>query len=192
MDKKIKILLVDDDEAIRTTYAEVFRREGYDVTEALDGLDGLEKAEASTPDVIFTGIIMPRMDGFALKEALAKNVATTDIPVLMSSHMGREEDRKRALKMGVKDFIISGMVPPKEVVERVRIMLGNSAKGYDIKFTPTELDGPELDSDLKLNNFQCPHCGAAMNLHLQIDDIGKRQFLAKFVCPHCGQSLRTT
>ncbi|MDR3559112.1 MAG: response regulator [Candidatus Pacebacteria bacterium] len=183
--KKIKILLVDDDEAIRTTYAEVFRREGYVVTEAMDGLGGLDKATQDVPDVIFTGIIMPRMDGFALKEALAKNVATANVPVLMSSHMGREEDRKRAIEMGVKDFIISGMVSPREVVERVRVMLGNSAKGYRIKFSLTELDAPELDEDLQLSNFQCPECKTEMNLFLTVSDIEKHEFKAKFVCPKC-------
>ena len=186
MDKKIKILLVDDDENIRTTYAEVFRREGYIVTEAMDGLDGLDKATKDVPDVIFTGIIMPRMDGFALIEALAKNVATASVPVLMSSHMGREEDRKRAMDMGVKDFIISGIVTPREVVERVRVMVGNSAKGYRIKFSPAELDAPELDADLKFNNFQCPECGTEMNLLLKVGDIEKREFKANFICPKCG------
>jgi two-component system chemotaxis response regulator CheY len=185
MDKKIKILLVDDDEAIRTTYAEVFRREGYIVTEALDGLDGLDKATKDVPDIIFTGIIMPRMDGFALKEELAKNVATASVPVLMSSHMGREEDRKRAMEMGVKDFIVSGIVSPREVVARVKVMVGNSAKGYRLKFNSTELDAPELDEDLKLNNFQCPDCGTEMNLLLTVMDIEKREFRAGFVCPKC-------
>lgn len=185
MDKKIKILLVDDDEAIRTNYAEVFRQNGYEVTEAVDGLDGLEKATEAIPDVIFTGIIMPRMDGFALKEALAKNVATSDIPVLMSSHMGREEDRRRAVEMGIRDFIVSGMVPPKEVVERVKMLTGSGDREYGLRFDPTELDAPELAADFELNDFRCSKCGGEMRLTLKISDIGKHEFKARFICPNC-------
>lgn len=88
--KTKKILLVDDDEMIRGIYSEVFRNNGFEVEEARDGLEGLEKARSIIPDIIFTGIIMPKMEGFDLMEALKKNVATSQIPVFISSHLGRE------------------------------------------------------------------------------------------------------
>jgi len=88
---KTKILIVDDDVMTREMYVNVFKQSGYEVFEAGDGVDGLDVASRELPDVIFTGIIMPRMSGFELMEALRKAVATSKIPVVISSHIGREE-----------------------------------------------------------------------------------------------------
>ena len=68
MGQTFKMLLVDDDVDTQSLYAEVFRAAGFEVREAKDGLEGLDMATAERPDVVFTGIIMPRMDGFALTE----------------------------------------------------------------------------------------------------------------------------
>jgi PleD family two-component response regulator len=182
---KIKILIIDDDEDVRTMYTEIFRREGFMVYEANDGVSGLDRATKETPDVIITGIIMPRMDGFALKDALAKNVNTANVPVMMISHMGREEDKEKAEKMGVKDFIVQGMVSPNQVVEKVRTLF--SAGDYKIKFNISELDAPKLANDFHLGEkFQCKNCLTEMELKLKPTDIKNHEFSAKFVCPNCG------
>lgn len=186
-EKKLKILIIDDDEDTRIMYTEVFKKANFQVAEAFDGLDGLDKATKETPDLIFTGIIMPRMDGFQLKEALSKNVATADIPVFMNSHMGREEDKKRASEMGIKDFFVRGMITPKEVMERVRIMFGNSAKGYKLKINITELDAPELIADFNFaQGFTCKNCGTEMVLNILMTDVKQRGFTGKIICPNCG------
>jgi PleD family two-component response regulator/predicted RNA-binding Zn-ribbon protein involved in translation (DUF1610 family) len=185
-DKKTKLLIIDDDEPVRSMYAEVFKKEGFEVEEAIDGLDGLEKASVNAPDIIFTGIIMPRMDGFQLKEALSKNVATANVPVVMSSHMGRKDDQDRAKEAGIKDFIVLDMVPPRQAVERVRAVLGGGE--YKIKINPIELDATKLATDLHFNSdFKCKYCGADLLLTLKIDDLERREFGAVFICPNCGK-----
>ncbi|MFA6383252.1 MAG: response regulator [Parcubacteria group bacterium] len=185
-DKKIKILIIDDDDATRSLYAEVFKRHGFDVAEAVDGVEGLDKASINIPDVIFTGIIMPRMDGFALMEALKKNMVTSSIPVAVSSHMGREEDQKRAKELGAGDFIPRDMNTPNEVVERIKVML-NLAK-YKIKFYTDELDALKLAQDMHLNEkFQCASCGGEAILSLHLKEVASHEFIAKFVCSKCGK-----
>ncbi len=184
-DKKIKILIVDDDEIVRGTYADIFRQVGFEVSEAVDGLDGMDKATKEIPDIIFTGIIMPRMDGFSLKESLAKNVNTSSIPVMMLSHMGREEDRIKAQELGIRNFIVQGMVTPKQVLELVRNIFGNGA--YRVKFNTIEMDAPRLSKDFGYGeNFVCPNCAGEMTMNLEILDASKKEFKAKFVCPKCG------
>lgn len=183
MDKKIKILLVDDDQSVRTIYADIFGREGFEVVEAEDGVDGLDKATKVLPDVIFSGIIMPRMDGFALKETLSKSVSTANIPVLMLSHMGREEDRKKAIELGAKDFIVQGMITPKQVVEKVRAMFGSNE--YRISFEPNEKDGVRLASDLKFApGFRCKICGSSMEMVAKVSDLASRELSIRIVCPN--------
>lgn len=185
MDKKIKILLIDDDQPIRETYADIFRQEGFDVVEAADGLDGLDIATKENPSVIFTGIIMPRMDGFALKEALSKNTSTSSIPVIMLSHMGREEDRQKAIEAGIKDFIVQGMVSPKEIVQRIKAIFGSGE--YHIKFDVNDQEASRLAGDFDFNSkFKCSRCSEEMVLSLKVLNAEKREFSAKFICPKCG------
>lgn len=183
--KKVRILTVDDDEMIRGTFAEALRQEGFDVDEAVDGLEGLDKATKKIPDAIITGIIMPRMDGFGFIEALKKNVATANIPIIMFSHMGREEDRKKAQDLGINEFIIKGMISPKEMAKKVRSIFGSSE--YKIKFSASELDAPKLAQDFNINQeFKCPKCSGEMILNLKSPDVNKKEFTAKIICLKCG------
>ena len=185
--KKFKILIVDDDEAIRSTYVDVFKMEGFEVTEAVDGVEGLDMATKAAPDIIFTGIMMPRMDGFGLIEALKKNVSTSNVPVVVSSHMGREEDQKKSQELGAKDFITRDMTTPIEVVGRIKNAL--NLNGYKIKINPTELDAPKMAKDMQWNDkYQCKWCGADMCLSLKIIDAKNKKFDALMVCSQCGKS----
>jgi len=186
MKNKKRILIVDDDENIRVMYAEVFKEEGFEVEEAFDGLDGLEKATKNAPDIIFTGIIMPRMDGFGFIESLKKNVATANIPVYMSSHMGRKEDEEKAKKEGIKDFFVLGMIPPKKVVERIKSAF-EKITNYLLKFDPKEFDAVRLANDLGLKdkNYFCPKCGSDITLSVEISDLEKGELRARLVCPSC-------
>jgi two-component system, OmpR family, response regulator ResD len=185
MDKKIKILIVDDDESVKSMYSEIFKREGFEVEEAADGLDGLDKAVKNPPSVIFTGIIMPRMDGFGLKQELAKNVVTADIPVVMNSHMGRREDLERANELGMSDFIVLGMNTPRQVVDRIKALF--EREEYDVQIDPKELDAHKIARDLNFNpQFECPKCGRPMVLHMQLVDVPAKEFRAIFSCTNCG------
>lgn len=184
--KKIKILIVDDDESVRNIYVEIFKKEGFEVEEAIDGLEGLDKATKNIPEIVFTGIVMPRMDGFGFIDALKKNVSTAKIPVVISSHLGRSEDNEKAKALGVKDFIVRGMVTPKEAVERVKKVLGSG--DYKLKINPTELDAKQLSTDLHFSDsYKCSHCGADLILNLSVSDIANHEFRGRINCPNCGR-----
>lgn len=181
----LKILLVDDDESIRTMYAEIFRREDFEVIQAVDGVDGLDKATKNSPDIIFTGIVMPTMDGFQLMEALKKNVATSNIPVVISSHLGREEDQKKARELGAKEFFVRGLYTPHEIVDKIRNIF--KADEYKLKFNVTDLDAKKIISDMQFSeNFKCSKCGSEMVLSMKPAGVKKNEFVAKFICPECG------
>lgn len=186
-EKKLKILLIDDDSELREMYAEIFQNADFEVSQAADGVEGLDKATKELPDVIFTGIVMPRMDGFSMIESLQKTVMTSNIPVVISSHMGREEDRVKANKLGVKDFIVRGTTRPIEVIERINALFAQTGSEYKIEFSPFELDAQSLAKDLSFQQgYRCLDCSEKMVLNLKITDIKNRIFEAKFVCPKCG------
>jgi len=181
------ILIIDDDDFTREMYVNVFRNAEYDVLEAHDGVAGLDIATEKTPDVIFTGIVMPRMDGFSLIEALAKNTSTSSIPVVMSSHLGREDDRKRAEQLGVRDFIVRDTTTPREVVDMVTKLFSDGGE-YVLEFDPYALDAQRMTQQLRINShFQCMECGDRLILKLRsLREDGDRSFQARFVCPNCG------
>ena len=182
--KNKKVLLVDDDVFTREMYADVFRQSGYAVIEASDGVEGVDMATKERPDVIFTGIVMPRMDGFTLIETLKKNTITASIPVFMSSHLGREEDRKRADTLGVKDFIVRDFTTPAEVVNIVSSVFSAGGE-YVVDFDKYNLDAQRLARNLRLNeNFQCLECNESVLLKLRVGERGMHT--AMFVCPQCG------
>ncbi|MCX6766148.1 MAG: response regulator [Candidatus Moranbacteria bacterium] len=188
--KKLKILLVDDDDSTREIYAEVFKNSDFDVLEAKDGVEGLDIATRELPDVIFTGIIMPRMDGFTMMEALKKNLATSNIPVVISSHMGREEDQQKANVLGARDFIVRDVTSPNQVVERINALFLAGGE-YRLDFNAYNLDAQKLARELGLNNnFQCLECNEKLVMQLKLQNPKEQLFEARFLCPHCGWVAR--
>lgn len=183
--KKTKILIIDDDEHTRSMYAEIFQNNNFEVLEAKDGVEGLDVATACNPDVVFTGIVMPRMDGFGLVEALKKNVATSNIPVFVSSHMGREDDKAKALELGAKGFIVRDMTPPNKVVEMISAYFAQNYE-YDIEFNNIAEDGKRLIKNLTLaENEFCQKCGGRFVLRLTLAEKKNNFFNVKVFCPKC-------
>lgn len=180
-ESKFSLLLVDDDKELRETYAEIFQQAGFTVSQAEDGLQALEMVSVARPDVIFTGIIMPRMDGFAFFEALKKNVATAAIPVVFSSHLGRREDEEKARALGGKDFIVRGVTPPTETVARVRAVLAGGE--YIIAIDPTQYDARKMASDLGLHPefLSTSGQGERLALRLRVRDIKEKTFDAQII-----------
>ncbi|HLG33279.1 MAG TPA: sigma-54 dependent transcriptional regulator, partial [Bacteroidia bacterium] len=98
-----KILIIDDEKAIRNTLRDILQYEKFDVDEAADGVEGLKKVETQDYDVVLCDIKMPKMDGM---ELLAKILAVKpDVPVVMISGHGTIDTAVEALKKGAYDFI---------------------------------------------------------------------------------------
>lgn len=98
-----KILVIDDERAIRRALREILEFEEFEVVEAENGKEGLEKASSGSFDIIFCDIKMPQMDGMEVLDELLK--AKIDIPVIMISGHGNIETAVQAIKKGAFDFI---------------------------------------------------------------------------------------
>lgn len=185
--EKRKILLVDDDKDLVDLYSEVLENANFEVLQASDGVEGLDKATKELPDLIFTGIVMPRMDGFSMIELLQKTVMTANIPIVISSHMGREEDRLRANTLGVKDFIVRGTTTPIEVINRINNIFAKTSDEYVIEINPLAFDAQQLLKDLGLQDgLKCPKCQEKLELKMKLINASERKFEARIVCPKCG------
>lgn len=98
-----KILVIDDEKSIRRALKEILEFEDFEVDEAEDGKEGLEKAKLSFYDIIFCDIKMPKMDGMEVLEAIQKE--KVESPVIMISGHGNIETAVEAIKKGAFDFI---------------------------------------------------------------------------------------
>lgn len=119
-----KILLVEDDEMLHTMYTQKFTKEGYDVKSGYNGAEGVTLAESEKPDVILLDIIMPKMDGFAALKKIKKNAATANIPVILLTNLGQEEDIRKGKELGAADYFIKANHTPQEVVDKVKSIIG--------------------------------------------------------------------
>lgn len=178
-DGKKVILIVDDDVSVRDVYAEVLQNAGFVVEKAGDGVEAIAAVSKAIPDLVFTGIIMPRMDGFSLAETLKKNVSTANVPVVFSSHLGRLEDKRRADELGARGFFILGMTSPNEVVANVKAIL--SGGEYTFHIDLGDSDSLRLAHDLGIDPaFTCE--GGRYRLRLRITNKERKLFEAELVC----------
>src|SRR4030042_3042714 len=186
-EKKPKILIVDDNDVIREAYAQVFKQKGFEVSSAVDGVEGVDFATKQIPDVIMTGIIMPRMDGFQLIKTLRENVQTREIPIAVLSHLGREEDRRKAQELGIGEFLIQGSMPVNEIIDKIKNLI-KSGGGYMLSFDPYAWDATRLAKTLPGGNFSCPGCQEKVIMELT----PKKEsggFDAILKCPKCENVL---
>lgn len=116
---RLKVLVVDDSTSVATIIAVALKKEGYEVLEANDGVDGLKLAIAERPDLIICDSVMPRMDGFALLRALRTNPATEAIPAILLTSKASGEDEQKAFESGFLDFIPKP-VQPIRIITRVK------------------------------------------------------------------------
>src|SRR5690349_12104150 len=98
-----RILIIDDERAIRSSLKEILTFEKHEVDEAADGTEGLKKAESGNFDLVFCDIKIPKMDGMeVLSKLIEKNV---DVPIVMISGHGTIDTAVEAIKKGAYDFI---------------------------------------------------------------------------------------
>jgi CheY-like chemotaxis protein len=95
---------------------------------AEDGLKGLEMVKKEDPDIILLDILMPKMDGFAVLDALKKDKATANIPVVLLTNLGQKEDVKKGFEKGAVGYLIKAHFMPSEVVEKIKKILKESKK----------------------------------------------------------------
>ena len=122
------ILVVDDSDSIRKLLEVTLRTRGFAVISAADGQDALETLERHTDsdgvqfNVVVLDINMPRMDGLSLLIHIRNRPEWQDLPILMLTTEGRDEDRDRALELGANDYMVKPF-KPSELIMRVMALL---------------------------------------------------------------------
>ena len=134
-----KILVVDDDEEIRTLLRRGLALEGYAVTTASDGEEALEYARQAWPDLVVLDVLMPKLDGFEVCRRL--RAADADLPILILSARDAVTDRITGLEDGADDYVVKPFAF-EELLARVRVQLRRKAPvvGRELRFADLRLD----------------------------------------------------
>ena len=103
-DKEVTILIVEDNADLRHFLRDILSSQ-YNIITAINGKDGLEKAEKEQPDFIITDVTMPEMDGLAMVHQIKERKKLSHIPIIILSAKASMEDRMEGLKAGIEDYI---------------------------------------------------------------------------------------
>jgi DNA-binding response OmpR family regulator len=121
-----KILLIEDNRAFAEMLASNLQHEGFEVSVAATGVDGLKQARAQSADLIILDLMLPTMSGFTVLQRLRDE--GNDTPVLIMTALGMEEEKLRGFGLGADDYIVKpcGL---REILARVRALLKRSNAG---------------------------------------------------------------
>lgn len=125
---RAKILLIEDEEMLANMYEVKFQNEGFDITKALDGASGLELAKTIKLDLVLLDVIMPKMDGFSVLKSIREDASIKDLPVILLTNLGQDEDVQKGKELGVVGYLVKANVTPAEVVEAAKRELAKLGK----------------------------------------------------------------
>ncbi|WP_204103087.1 MULTISPECIES: hybrid sensor histidine kinase/response regulator [Spirulina sp. CCY15215] len=106
--KKLTILLAEDSITIRTQEKRILEEAGYEVTTAVDGLDGLNKLRNGHFDAVISDIQMPNLDGLQLAARIRQNPEYNELPIILVTSLASDEDKKRGVEAGANAYIPKG------------------------------------------------------------------------------------
>jgi CheY-like chemotaxis protein len=130
-----RVLIVDDDPAIRLLCAVNLEIEGLIVLEAADGKRGLEQARSEHPDLVVTDVMMPGFNGFDLAEALRRDERTREIPLIFLSGESEPANASRARKLGALAYLTKPFDPPA----LASLVAGELGRAGELKQAPAPL-----------------------------------------------------
>ena len=145
MDDSLKnktILVVDDEERMARFIRLNLEHDGFQVVEAYRGVEALQKYRDSLPDLVLLDVMMPDIDGFEILSMLRE---ISNVPVIMLTAKGEEDDRVRGLELGADDYVTKPF-SPRELVSRVRAVLRRTESGSN-----DSQDVIEVDKHLKID-----------------------------------------
>lgn len=120
-----KVMLIEDEEVLSSLLKRKLEENGYEVTVAFDGEEGLDIMKKQKPDLVLLDIIMPKMGGFEVMEEMNKveELKLKNLPVVIVSNSGQPVEIEKAQELGIRDYLIKTQFDPQEVVDKVNRLI---------------------------------------------------------------------
>ncbi len=119
MSENKKILIVEDDEFLRSLTVKRLESDGYAVSVAVDGESAVAAVSDEKPDLILLDLLLPGLNGFQVLEKIKGVDELKNIPVIVFSNLGQKEDIEKAKELGADDFLIKANFTLDDVIEKV-------------------------------------------------------------------------
>lgn len=123
-----KILIVEDENFLRDLYVQILKDEGYEVDQARDGEEAFQMLSDNKYDLTLLDVIIPKMDGLQVLEALRKANPETNNEVVLLTNLGQDLVIAKALEFGVRGYIIKSDFTPDELIKEIRGYLDKKEK----------------------------------------------------------------
>lgn len=118
----MKILLIEDDRFFRKFYVQKLRDVKFEVDEAEDGMQGMEKIRTFKPDMVILDIIMPKKDGFEVLKEVRSDPVLRTLPILVFSTLGQESDVEKAKELGASDFVNKSLFDFNQLLTKIALL----------------------------------------------------------------------
>lgn len=125
MPDKKKILIVEDDQALRDLYITILTDAGYQIESAVDGLTGFEAMKKGGYDLVLLDLVMPKMDGLTVLEKISYETKPENPigQIVILSNLGKDDAIGKAMSMGAKGYMIKSDYTPDQVVKQINQLL---------------------------------------------------------------------
>ncbi len=140
-----RVLVVEDEETFRDTLSYLLTREGYDITLASNGLEGLRQFESVEPDIVLLDIMMPELSGTEVCRIIRQ---TSDTPIIMLTAKDSEIDKVLGLEMGADDYVTKPF-STRELVARIRAVLRRGTTGTEEELPESIIESGPIHIDLQ-------------------------------------------
>ena len=120
---KKRILLIEDEKTLRFLLSQNLAEEGYDVREAIDGEEGLQKLKEGKVDLVLLDLLLPGVHGFEVLSRIKRDPELSSIPVIIISNLGQKEEIDKGLKLGADDYLIKASLSISEIIAKIREVL---------------------------------------------------------------------
>jgi two-component system alkaline phosphatase synthesis response regulator PhoP len=153
-----KILVAEDEPDIRELLSFTLKYGGFDVVTAANGLEAVEQAEKSKPDMILLDVRMPRMTGYEACKVLKEKPETKDIPIVFLSAKGQEAEVERGIEVGAIDYILKPFAPDtlisqiKKLLDKADSKDGSPVAAKRTRARRTERTGQSGQTGQKANH----------------------------------------
>lgn len=122
--QKARILVVEDDEFLRSLAAKRLDKEGFQVSAAVDGDSAIAAVKENRPDLVLLDLILPGINGFEVLQQLQKDESLKAIPVIVFSNLGQPDDIERAKSFGAVDYFIKSNLTLDDLMVKIKSHLG--------------------------------------------------------------------
>lgn len=140
----MKILIIDDDEAITAVYTTALSKAGYEIVSSTTGLGGIEKAKSEKPDLVLLDQVLTDIPGNEVLKTLKQDPDTKNLSVVILSNYTQNQLMKEAIQIGALDYMLKYQIDPEYLIERVNDLMKESRVN---QLLSDQNGGHQADSD---------------------------------------------